>query len=57
MAQIKIEITIPDHEYESWNDYQDGLEEVLANVKKDISKRLKQDHIRHFDVEVTHKEN
>lgn len=56
MSHIKVEIIIPKHEYENWNDFHDGIEIMVDNVKEDISKRLKQDHIRHFEIEVTHEE-
>ena len=56
MSSIKIEIIIPDHEYESWSDYQDGIQEVMANLKRDIRERLKQDYIRNFDITIEHQE-
>ena len=37
MARIKVTITIPDYEYENWNDFQDGIEEIMANLKAEIS--------------------
>jgi hypothetical protein len=54
---IKIEITIPDYEYKNWSDYYDGIDEVMANLKKDIRERLKQDYIRQFNIEVSLENN
>ena len=57
MAQIKIEITIPDYEYQEWTDYLvDGAPMVMMNLRKQISDRLRQDWIRHFEIDVIHEE-
>jgi hypothetical protein len=55
MAQIEIKITIPDHEYENWDEYrEDGIDMVKMSIKKQISDRLKQDYVRSFEIDVTH---
>jgi hypothetical protein len=55
MAQIHIKITIPDYEYENWDEFNEyGIEVVKTSIKKQISDRLKQDYIRCFEIEVSH---
>lgn len=36
MEQIKIEITIPDHEYKKWHDYDEGVESQIETLKREI---------------------
>ena len=50
MSEIKIEITIPSYEYENWNDYHDGIEEVMMNLKRDIREDLISRYVRHFKI-------
>ena len=55
MAQVEVKITIPDSEYEGWNEFaEDGVEEVKMSIRKTVSDALKRDYIRKFDIEVTH---
>ena len=57
MAQIEIKITIPDYEYQEWNDYlENGTTEVMMNMRRQITERLRQDYIINFEIEVTHEE-
>ena len=56
MARIKITITIPDYEYENWNDFQDGIEEMMANLKAEIRQDLKSRFIKSFEVESEHED-
>ncbi len=53
MAQIEIKITIPDYEYENWTSFERGIEEVESDIKELLESRLRQDYIKHFDIEVT----
>jgi hypothetical protein len=56
MARIKVTITIPDYEYENWNDFQDGIEEMMANLKAEIREDLKSRFIKSFEVESEHED-
>lgn len=48
MPEIKIEITIPDFEYKNWNDFYEGIEKVMMNVKDEIRYDLKARDIQTF---------
>ena len=58
MAHIEITITIPDYEYKDWNEFmQDGVQMVMQSIKKQVSDRLRQDYVRHFEIKVIHENN
>ena len=53
MSKIKVEITIPDSEYEDWADYNENdITDLLNNLKRDISFDLRRNFIRSFTIEV-----
>jgi hypothetical protein len=53
MSKIKVEITIPDSEYEDWADYnKNDITDLLNNLKRDISFDLRRNFIRSFTIEV-----
>lgn len=56
MAKIKVTITIPDYEYEKWNDFQDGIKEMMQNLKSEIRQDLKSRFIKIFDVDSEYEE-
>ena len=55
MAQIKVTITIPDIEYKQWDEFrQDGVQMVMQSLRTDLSKRLLEDYIVEFDINIEH---
>lgn len=57
MAQIKVEITIPEEEYKSWYEFQEeGVVGCMLSIKSDLIKRLQQDYVRDFYIEVSNEE-
>lgn len=53
MPKIKVIITIPDYEYEEWDEFQKyGIDAVEKSLREDISHRLRQDFVRHFDIDI-----
>ena len=53
MADIIVKITIPEREYKQWYEFEtDGIEGVKEILKSDIRHRLKQDHVKEFDIEI-----
>ena len=56
MATIKLTISIPDYEDSEWNDFHDGIEEQMTNLRLEIREVLRRRFIRHFEVESEHEE-
>jgi hypothetical protein len=55
MAKIEVTIIIPDYEYKEWDEYrQDGVEMVMQSLRKEISDRLRQDYVHHFEIETNY---
>jgi hypothetical protein len=53
MSKIKVEITIPDSEYEDWADYnKNDITDLLNNLERDISFDLRRNFIKNFTIEV-----
>jgi hypothetical protein len=57
MAEVVVKITIPDYEYKEWCEYEkDGVVGVKKSLKDDLIKILRQDYVKHFEIEVSHYE-
>ena len=57
MAQVKVTITIPDREYKQWDEFRiDGIEMVMQSLRTDLSKRLRADCIKDFDIDTEYEE-
>ena len=57
MAQVKVTITIPDREYKQWDEFRtDDIEMVMQSLRTDLSKRLRADFIKDFDIDTEYEE-
>ena len=55
--EIEIKITIPEHEYKEWHNYEHGIAEVMAELRTMLYRKLKQDYIENFDIEINEVDN
>ncbi len=55
MSDMTVKIIIPESEYKTWDEFRtDGIKGVEFSIRHDLSKRMKQDFVRDFEIEIEH---
>jgi hypothetical protein len=53
MPEIKITITIPEHEYKQWDEYrEDGVALCKQSVRKDLNTLFKQNFVEDYEIQI-----